>query len=184
MSVDFLFQYSALELFWLLVPILVGIAVVETLAIYFFKLKGKNDFKEWILNISMGILSYPVNGIFAFITLGALFWAKEFQIYTFPFTLSALVLCFILDDLTFYLHHRICHRWRWGWGLHRTHHSSERMGIDVGARQPFTKHFTGTRMLKIPLVIIGFDPVMVLFCVFINGYYQYLCHRYSQSTSI
>ncbi len=57
MSVDFLFQYSALELFWLLVPILVGIAVVETLAIYFFKLKGKNDFKEWILNISMGILS-------------------------------------------------------------------------------------------------------------------------------
>ena len=115
MSVDFLFQYSALELFWLLVPILVGIAVVETLAIYFFKLKGKNDFKEWILNMSMGILSYPVNGIFAFITLGALFWAKEFQIYTFPFTLSALVLCFILDDLTFYLHHRICHRWRWGW---------------------------------------------------------------------
>ena len=50
MSVDFLFQYSALELFWLLVPILIGIAVVETLAIYFFKLKGKNDFKEWILN--------------------------------------------------------------------------------------------------------------------------------------
>ena len=101
MSVDFLFQYSALELFWLLVPILIGIAVVETLAIYFFKLKGKNDFKEWILNISMGVLSYPVNGIFAFITLGALFWAKEFQVYTFPFTLSALVLCFILDDLTF-----------------------------------------------------------------------------------
>ena len=101
MSVDFLFQYSALELFWLLVPILIGIAVVETLAIYFFKLKGKNDFKEWILNMSMGVLSYPVNGIFAFITLGALFWAKEFQIYTFPFTLSALVLCFILDDLTF-----------------------------------------------------------------------------------
>ena len=56
MSVDFLFQYSALELFWLLVPILVGIAVVESLAIYFFKLKGKNDFKEWILNITMETL--------------------------------------------------------------------------------------------------------------------------------
>ncbi len=57
MSVDFLFQYSALELFWLLVPILIGIAVVETLDIYFFKLKCKNDFKEWILNMSMGVLS-------------------------------------------------------------------------------------------------------------------------------
>ena len=107
MSVDFLFEYSALELFWLLMPVLVAISVVEVLAIYFFKAKGKNDFKEWLLNLSMGILSYPINGIFAFITLGALFWAKEYQIYTFPLTLSALVLCFILDDLTFYLHHRI-----------------------------------------------------------------------------
>ena len=176
MSVDFLFQYSALELFWLLMPILFAIAVIESLAIYYFKFKGTNDFKEWILNMTMGIVSYPINAIFAFITLAALFWAKEFQIYTFPFTLSVLVLCFILDDLTFYIHHRICHRWRWGWGMHRTHHSSNRFGIDVGARQAWTKHFTGTRMLKIPLVIIGFDPVMVLFCVFINGYYQYLCH--------
>ena len=176
MSVEFLFEYSALELFWLLMPVLLAIAVIESLAIYFFKAKGKNDFKEWVLNLSMGILSYPINGIFAFITLGALFWAKQYQIYTFPFTLSALVLCFILDDLTFYLHHRICHRWRWGWGLHRTHHSSERMSLDVAARQPWTKHFTGTRMLKIPLVIIGFDPVMILFCVFINGYYQFFCH--------
>ena len=75
MSVDFLFQYSPLELFWLLVPILVGIAVIETLAIYFFKLKGKNDFKEWILNISMGIFSYPVNGIFAFITICVFFFS-------------------------------------------------------------------------------------------------------------
>ena len=66
MSVDFLFEYSALELFWLLMPVLVAISVVEVLAIYFFKAKGKNDFKEWLLNLSMGILSYPINGIFAF----------------------------------------------------------------------------------------------------------------------
>ena len=94
MSVDFLFEYSALELFWLLMPVLVAISVVEVLAIYFFKAKGKNDFKEWLLNLSMGILSYPINGIFAFITLGALFWAKEYQIYTFPLTLSALAVSY------------------------------------------------------------------------------------------
>ena len=50
------------------------------------------------------------------------------------------------------------------------------MSLDVAARQPWTKHFTGTRFLKIPLVIIGFDPVMIIFCVFINGYYQFFCH--------
>ena len=176
MSVEYLFDYKPLEIFWMLMPVFWAIAVFEILAIYFFKIRGKNDFKEFFLNMTMGTLSYPINGLFAFITLGALFWAKQYQIYTFPFTLSALALCFILDDLTFYLHHRICHRWRWGWGLHRTHHSSERMSLDVAARQPWTKHFTGTRFLKIPLVIIGFDPVMIIFCVFINGYYQFFCH--------
>ena len=176
MSVEYLFDYKPLEIFWMLMPVFWAIAIFEILAIYFFKIRAKNDFKEFFLNMTMGTLSYPINGLFAFITLGALFWAKQYQIYTFPFTLSALVLCFILDDLTFYLHHRICHRWRWGWGLHRTHHSSERMSLDVAARQPWTKHFTGTRFLKIPLVIIGFDPVMIIFCVFINGYYQFFCH--------
>ena len=176
MSVEYLFDYKPLEIFWMLMPVFWAIAVFEILAIYFFKIRAKNDFKEFFLNMTMGTLSYPINGLFAFITLGALFWAKQYQIYTFPFTLSALALCFILDDLTFYLHHRICHRWRWGWGLHRTHHSSERMSLDVAARQPWTKHFTGTRFLKIPLVIIGFDPVMIIFCVFINGYYQFFCH--------
>jgi len=43
MSVDFLFEYSALELFWLLMPVLVAISVVEVLAIYFFKAKEKNN---------------------------------------------------------------------------------------------------------------------------------------------
>ena len=176
MSVEYLFDYKPLEIFWMLMPVFWAIAVFEILAIYFFKIRAKNDFKEFFLNMTMGTLSYPINGLFAFITLGALFWAKQYQISTFPFTLSALALCFILDDLTFYLHHRICHRWRWGWGLHRTHHSSERMSLDVAARQPWTKHFTGTRFLKIPLVIIGFDPVMIVFCVFINGYYQFFCH--------
>ena len=176
MSVEYLFNYKPIEIFWMVMPIFWAIAVFEILAIYYFKIRAKNDIKEFFLNMTMGTLSYPINGLFAFITLGALFWAKQYQIYTFPFTLSALVLCFILDDLTFYLHHRICHRWRWGWGLHRTHHSSERMSLDVAARQPWTKHFTGTRFLKVPLVIIGFDPLMIIFCVFINGYYQFFCH--------
>ena len=38
------------------------------------------------------------------------------------------------------------------------------------------RHFTGTMMLKVPLVLIGFDPIMVLFCGFMNAYYQFLLH--------
>ena len=176
MSVEMLLDYKPLDLAMVLIPVFVAIAAVEILGIYYFKFKTLNDTKEWFLNIFLGVASFPINGLFGFITIAALYWAKGYQIYSFSFTLPTLIICFVLDDLRFYLHHRIVHRWRWGWGLHRVHHSSERFALDVGARQPWTKHFTGTMMLKVPLVLIGFDPIMVLFCGFINAYYQFMLH--------
>lgn len=176
MSVEGLFDYKIYEIAKVVIPVFWFIAVVELLAIYYFKVRAENDIKEFFLNLSIGTASYPINALFAFITIGALYWAKEYQLYSFSFTLSTLLICFVLDDFRFYMHHRIVHRWRWGWGLHRVHHSSERFSLDVAARQPWTKHFTGTMMLKIPLVLIGFDPIMVIFCGFINGYYQFFCH--------
>ena len=176
MSVEMLLDYKPLDLAMVLIPVFVAIAAVEILGIYYFKFKTLNDTKEWFLNIFLGVASFPINGLFGFITIAALYWAKGYQIYSFSFTLPTLIICFVLDDLRFYLHHRIVHRWRWGWGLHRVHHSSERFALDVGARQPWTKHFTGTMMLKVPLVLFGFDPIMVLFCGFINAYYQFMLH--------
>lgn len=176
MSVDKLLDYNLIDLVFVLIPLFVFLAAIEMLVVYVFKFKQKNDSKEWFLNVFLGVSSFPINASFGFITIAALFWAKSYQIYTLPFTLPILVVCFILDDFRFYLHHRIVHRWRWGWGLHRAHHTSERFALDVGARQPWTKHFTGTMMLKVPLVLIGFDPIMVLFCGFMNAYYQFLLH--------
>ena len=114
MSVEALLDYKPNEIVMVLLPVFVLLAVFEILAIYIFKFKTKNDTKEWFLNIFLGVSSFPINASFGFITIAALFWAKGYQIYEFPFTLSTLVICFILDDFRFYLHHRIVHRWRWG----------------------------------------------------------------------
>ena len=110
MSVDKLLDYNLIDLVFVLIPLFVFLAAIEMLVVYVFKFKQKNDSKEWFLNVFLGVSSFPINASFGFITIAALFWAKSYQIYTLPFTLPVLVVCFILDDFRFYLHHRIVHR--------------------------------------------------------------------------
>ncbi len=149
---------------------------LELLAIRFLKRRGNLHAKDDGVSIFMGLFSVVANGAAAFLTVGLLYWAKTYQITALPLTVGTLVACFILDDLRFYLHHRIAHRCRWPWAMHVVHHSSQRFSFAVALRQGWTKHFTGTMLLKIPLVLIGFDPLMVIFCGAVNAIYQFFLH--------
>ena len=60
--------------------------------------------------------------------------------------------------------------------MHVVHHSSQEYNLAVALRQGWTKHFTGTMLFKVPLVLIGFDPVMVTFCGVLNATYQFMLH--------
>lgn len=160
--------YSAL--FFLL---LLGI---ELAAIKLWRARGKMPAKDALTGIATGVLSDPINGFSAFITLGILALVAPFQIVTLPVTIGTFLLCFFLDDLRFYCHHRVAHRCRWVWAMHVVHHSSEEYNLAVALRQGWTKHFTGTMLFKIPLVLVGFDPVMVTFCGVLNASFQFMLH--------
>ncbi|WP_205651066.1 sterol desaturase family protein [Tsuneonella mangrovi] len=166
-----------------MVPIMLGAfaaaAVLELAAIRFFKARGAVPLKDSLVSIFLGLASNPANAAFAFITWGALFAAQPFAIAKIPNTWAAFALCFVFDDLRFYLHHRIAHRVRWGWAMHVTHHSSTNFNLPIALRQSWMKHFTGTMMLKVPLVLIGFDPYLVVFCGVLNATYQFFLHTQS-----
>lgn len=153
-----------------------ALIAIEQIAIRVFRRKGKTPLKDSVLSVTMGYLSEPVNALAAFITLGALAAVEPFRFATIPVTWWTFALCFVLDDLRFYIHHRIAHRVRWVWAMHVVHHSSENYNLPIALRQSWTKHFTGTMMLKIPLVLVGFDPVMVTFCGILNATYQFFLH--------
>jgi sterol desaturase/sphingolipid hydroxylase (fatty acid hydroxylase superfamily) len=160
--------YSALFFFLLL--------GAELAAIKLLRARGRMPAKDALTGIFTGILSDPINGFSAFITLGILAAVQPFQFQTLPVTLGTFLLCFVLDDLRFYCHHRVAHRCRWVWAMHVVHHSSEEYNLAVALRQGWTKHFTGTMLFKIPLVLVGFDPVMVTFCGVLNATYQFMLH--------
>ena len=165
-----------LEVTLIAIPFFFLAILLEILAIKFLKTNGTIDTKDNSVSIFMGLTSVVTNGLSAFITLNVLFWFEQYQITKLPLTIWTVIICFILDDLRYYTHHRIVHRCRWGWAMHVTHHSSNRISLAVALRQGWTKHFTGTMYLKIPLILIGFDPILVIFCGAMNAIYQFFIH--------
>ena len=161
------------------IPVYLTFVLIEILAVRYLKLRGSLHAVDDSVSVFMGLFSAVTNGAAAFITVGMLYWAKDYQIIALPMTVGGLVLCFVLDDLRYYLHHRIAHRCRWPWAMHVIHHSSQRFSMAVALRQGWTKHFTGTTFLKIPLVLVGFDPLMVIFCGALNAFYQFFLHTES-----
>ena len=157
-------------------PIFFIAILIEITAKKLLNARGTLNSVDDSVSIFMGLMSVVTNGAAAFITLGMLLWAEQFKIFDLPLTLTVIIACFILDDLRYYLHHRIAHRCRWPWAMHIIHHSSRRYSLAVSLRQGWTKHFTGTTVLKIPLVLVGFNPILVIFCGALNAVYQFFLH--------
>ena len=157
-------------------PIFFIAILIEITAKKLLNARGTLNSTDDSVSIFMGLMSVVTNGAAAFITLGMLLWAEQFKIFDLPLTLTVILACFILDDLRYYLHHRIAHRCRWPWAMHIIHHSSRRYSLAVALRQGWTKHFTGTTVLKIPLVLVGFNPILVIFCGALNAVYQFFLH--------
>lgn len=160
----------------IVIPIYFASIFLESIFNHFFHERGAGDWKDNGVSMGLGLVSAFTNGATAFLTVGVLFWVQKFQFYAIPLTLTSLLICFVIDDLRYYWHHRIAHRCRWVWAMHMVHHSSTQYNFSVALRQGWTKHFTGTMMFKVPLVLIGFDPVVVLFCGVINPTYQFFLH--------
>ena len=82
---------------------------------------------------------------------------------------------FILEDLVFYIEHRIDHYCRVFWAVHVTHHSSEEFNLTTGFRssvlQPVYRF-----VYFIPLALFGFHPLDIVFMYSITQTYGILVH--------
>lgn len=79
------------------------------------------------------------------------------------------------EDFMFYWMHRIDHFCRFFWAVHVTHHSSEEFNLTVGFRssvfQPLYRF-----VYFIPLSLVGFDPLDVMFMYAATQIYGILIH--------
>lgn len=158
------------------IPLFVAAILIELLVVRYLKGKGSFETRDTLASLLMGTGNVVSGLLLGFIAFGVLMWAWQFRVFEFGFSWWAVLLCFVLDDARYYWYHRIAHRSRWVWAEHINHHSSQHYNLSTALRQSWTGTFTGMFILRIPLALIGFHPVLLVFVGGLNLLYQFWIH--------
>ena len=87
----------------------------------------------------------------------------------------AAVLCFLGVDFTFYAWHRFLHHHPFGFALHSVHHSGHTFSLSLAGRLPWPLRLVDD-FVCLPMVLLGFSPLLVFLCMAVSFAAQYLVH--------
>ena len=160
----------------LAIPAFVGLILLELLYLRQRRRAGGYETRDTITSLMMGVGNVVTGILFGFVAYGVLTWAYQFRLTSIGFEWYWILICFVIDDARYYFYHRIAHRCRWVWAEHVIHHSSQHYNLSTALRQSWTGVFTGMFVLRIPLVLIGFHPLLIVFVGGINLLYQFWIH--------
>ena len=132
--------------------------------------------RDTLTSLSMGLGSTIAGAL----TAGAIVlmsnWLNEHRFFDIPYVWWAWPLCFVLDDLNYYVFHRTAHRVRWFWAAHVNHHSSQHYNLSTALRQTWTGFLSVSFIFRLWPLLLGFPVPMLLFCGGINLIYQFWIH--------
>ncbi|MXP15057.1 sterol desaturase family protein [Altererythrobacter confluentis] len=132
--------------------------------------------RDTLISLAFGLGSTVAGVLTGGLVLALSLTLYQFRLFDLGWVWWAWPLCFVLDDLGYYWFHRFAHRVRWFWASHVNHHSSQHYNLSTALRQTWTGFFALSFIFRIPLVLLGFHPAMVLFVGAINLLYQFWIH--------
>ncbi|NVJ88354.1 MAG: sterol desaturase family protein [Flavobacteriaceae bacterium] len=133
------------------------------------------EFKDAGTSILMGLGNVFIGLFTKAMILGIFYFLYEFRFFTLPFKWWSWILLLFAEDFIYYWFHRISHENRFFWASHVVHHSSKKYNLSTALRQTWTGSFVSF-VFWIPLVLVGFHPIMVLTQISISLIYQYWIH--------
>ena len=121
-------------------------------------LKKYYSVKDTFINIYLCLINSGIDLLFRAVYIVILVTIFRFHAVDFSFNpFLYWFLLFILEDLAFYVEHRVDHFCRIFWAVHVTHHSSKEFNLTTGFRssvlQPLYRF-----IYFLPLVLLGFHP--------------------------
>ena len=156
------------------IPFFIITVIIEIILTVKVKLKDY-EFKDAGTSIIMGLGNVFIGFVSKAIVFGVFLLVYEYRFFTIPFVWWAWVLILFAEDFIYYWNHRIAHESRLFWASHVVHHSSKKYNLSTALRQTWTGGFY-TFIFWIPLILIGFHPIMVLTQMSISLLYQYWIH--------
>jgi sterol desaturase/sphingolipid hydroxylase (fatty acid hydroxylase superfamily) len=137
----------------------------------------KKDYYNSLDTLSATFIGLVNVGISALLKIG-IFGIILFFYNVIPWSIPsewwAYILCIIAIDFFRYWSHRLTHVNRFWWATHVTHHNSEKYNLSVAFRLGWTQHIKF--IFFIPVILMGFDPVIFFICHQIEVLYQFWIH--------
>jgi len=132
--------------------------------------------KDTLTSLLLGFGSTIAGALSAGLVYALAVEVHAFRLFDIGWVWWAWPLCFVLDDLAYYVFHRSAHRVRWFWASHVIHHSSQHYNLSTALRQTWTGFLSLAFLFRLPLFLLGFPPAMVFFCAGLNLIYQFWIH--------
>ncbi|RYE04049.1 MAG: sterol desaturase family protein [Sphingomonadales bacterium] len=132
--------------------------------------------KDTLTSLALGTGSTVAGALTAGLAFAMAMWVWQYRIFEIDYAWYWFVLAFIVDDLAYYVFHRMAHRVRWFWASHVIHHSSQHYNLSTALRQTWTGFISLGFLFRLPLALIGFPPPMLVFVAGINLIYQFWIH--------
>ncbi len=157
------------------VPAFVLLIIIEMIVVKLTK-KGRYEYRDSATSLTMGLGNRVFSIMFGGFALLAYFAVYEYRLFNLGWTWPVMVACFFAEDLAYYWFHRIAHERRWFWASHIVHHSSQHYNLTTALRQTWTGVLGLSFVFWLPLVYIGFPPLMVVLFSGISLVYQFWIH--------
>jgi sterol desaturase/sphingolipid hydroxylase (fatty acid hydroxylase superfamily) len=156
------------------IPFFIVTVILEIILTIKIKL-DEYEFKDAGTSILMGLGNVFIGLFTKGIVLGVFLFLYQYRFFTIPFAWWSWLILLFAEDLCYYWFHRISHESRLFWASHVVHHSSQKYNLSTALRQTWSGRFYSF-VFWIPLLLIGFHPIMVMTQMAISLIYQYWIH--------
>ncbi len=169
-------SYDFPQVTQLAIPFFVAAILIELWLVRSGRAKGSFETRDTLTSLMMGTGNVVAGLLLGVVSYWALLWLWQFRVFNLGLSVWVFLTAFLLDDLRYYVYHRIAHRVRWVWAEHVNHHSSQHYNLSTALRQSWTGLFTFMFVLQAPLVLLGFHPAVIAFTFGFNLVYQFWIH--------
>ena len=152
-------------------PVFLLFVVVE-----FFLFKKYYDVKDSLANTVLALLHQGADALALVVLMPFFYWLYQYRLFDIELSALTIFAAFVLQDFLYYWFHRASHHVHWLWAAHVVHHSSQKMNFTTAFRQSLMYPVAGMWLFWMPMLLVGFSPVVVVIVVALNLAYQFFVH--------
>lgn len=165
--------FNDLSLIYLIVPFF----ILELIRYAYKKRLSKDLIMDSLANVITFGAFFIIEIIIGLLAVTKIyFWVHQnFSLPHLELNWVTIVACILLADFAYYWEHRMMHRIGIGWATHTVHHSSPHFNMSVAYRfGPFDAILP--ILFSLPIVMLGFDPILVILAEVFVQVFQTLLH--------